>query len=345
MCATLWRLVLVGISCKTYALQTGGAAASALRSPTATEWRPIGALSDGYSKLVSEHYLPMAFVQAGILASGADIATQVMERHPAPTSPLAEFVVPYLQQLHLVAVPGAPSTPLADSLLPLLQSLHLIAAPSPLIVAHVLAMATVASTMSGAANAIWLRQLESAFPGRATREVAAKTLIHAVILASIINSAYLAGVPLLTAFYADGTLPSLAHPAAFLGGWNLDEFITLTQLEVRHPQPSIYIQLAWPHTPEMASHAFSRVHISRALQAWRRCLVPTLTLEPLRSFEPSHGQICMFIPYNTLAFKFVPPRVRPLTHAMVSATFNVAVSAVTLGYFDVWCERAAGALA
>ena len=39
-------------------------------------------------------------------------------------------------------------------------------------------------------------------------------------------------------------------------------------------------------------------------------------------------------------FKFVPPQVRPLTHAAISATFNVAVSAVTLGFFDTWCERA-----
>ena len=52
-------------------------------------------------------------------------------------------------------------------------------------------------------------------------------------------------------------------------------------------------------------------------------------------------EVCMFIPYNTLAFSFVPPRVRPLTHAMVSATFNVAVSAVTLGYWDAWVRGAA----
>ena len=49
----------------------------------------------------------------------------------------------------------------------------------------------------------------------------------------------------------------------------------------------------------------------------------------------------MFIPYNALAFKLVPPQVRPLTHAMVSATFNIAVSAVTLGYWATWCDRAA----
>ena len=139
--------------------------------------------------------------------------------------------------------------------------------------------------MSGGANAVWLRQLEEAFPGKAARMVAAKTLIHAVILASIINSAYLVGVPLITHSLAAGALPPLTDPSAYVAGWSLDEFITLTKLEV-----------------------------------------------------------AMFIPYNTLAFKFVPPRVRPLTHAMVSATFNVAVSAVTLGYFDAWCERAMHAI-
>jgi hypothetical protein len=94
-------------------------------------------------------------------------------------------------------------------------------------------------------------------------------MIHAVILASIINSAYLAGVPALTDIYSTG-LPITEG----CEGWTVPEFITLTK-------------------------------------------------------------------YNTLAFSFVPPRVRPLTHAMVSATFNVAVSAVTLGYWDAWVRGAA----
>ena len=104
-----------------------------------------------------------------------------------------------------------------------------------------------------------------------------KTMIHAVILASIINSAYLAGVPALTDIYSSG-LPITEG----VEGWTVPEFITLTKLEV-----------------------------------------------------------CMFIPYNTLAFSFVPPRVRPLTHAMVSATVNLAVSAGTLGYWDAWVRGAA----
>jgi len=189
----------------------------------------LSTLSDNYKQLTTDHYLLMAFLQAGFLASGADIATQTMESNPIDFS-------------------------------------------------HVAAMATVASTFSGAINAVWLRQLEQAFPGKANKEVATKTLIHAVILASIINSAYLVGVPLFSTCFSshNGILHLLPLDiATVFKGWNFDEFLTLTKLEV-----------------------------------------------------------AMFIPYNTLAFKFVPPQVRPLTHATISATFNVAVSAITLGYFD-----------
>merc|ERR1712106_64241 len=84
--------------------------------------------------------------------------------------------------------------------------------------AHVGAMAFVAATMSGAANAVWLRQLESAFPGTGGREVAFKTLIHAIIIASIINSAYLVGVPLLTRLAAEGSLAPHAVPACAAPG-------------------------------------------------------------------------------------------------------------------------------
>mmetsp|Transcript_2343 Transcript_2343/g.3486 ORF Transcript_2343/g.3486 Transcript_2343/m.3486 type:complete len:305 (-) Transcript_2343:190-1104(-) len=199
-------------------------------SPSALE-----KFSASYQTLTTNHYLPMAFLQAGILASSADMMTQTLEG-----STLASMNY-----------------------------------------AHVFAMASIASSMSGAMNAIWLKQLEAAFPGKAAKEVFAKTMIHAVILASIINSAYLVGVPYLTD-HVYLTLDSFS-PAALTGNWNMDEFITLTKLE-----------------------------------------------------------ICMFIPYNTLAFKFVPPSVRPLTHAAVSATFNVAVSAVTLGYFDKWVANAMG---
>ena len=182
-----------------------------------------------YKWLSRRNFLTLAFFQAAILASGADILTQTMESGSVDYS-------------------------------------------------HVAAMATIAATMSGVFNAMCLRELEAQWPGKGNIEVAMKTIIHATIIASIINSAYLACVPLLADdIYQWTGLPD-GNP---LSAWNLPEFITLTKLE-----------------------------------------------------------IAMFIPYNTLAFSFVPPQVRPLTHAMISASFNVAVSAVTLGYYDIWCSRA-----
>ena len=74
-------------------------------------------LLGGYASLQAEHYLAMAFLQAGVLASTADVATQSME------------------------------------------------AVATLDLGHVGAMATVAAVMSGAVNAVWLRQLEAHFPG------------------------------------------------------------------------------------------------------------------------------------------------------------------------------------
>lgn len=192
---------------------------------------PTRRLKVGYKWLSKRNYLQLAFVQAAVLASGADIATQTMEHGSASLD-----------------------------------------------MSHVAAMATVASTMSGAFNAVCLRKLEDEFPGKEKQNIVIKTVIHAVIIASIINSAYLAFVPMLANdIYHGAGLPQ-SNP---FEAWNLDDFITLTKLE-----------------------------------------------------------IAMFIPYNALAFTFVPPQVRPLTHAAISASFNIAVSAVTLGYFDVWCQRA-----
>ena len=182
----------------------------------------------------------------------------------------------------------------------------------PVDYAHVAAMATVAATMSGAVNAMWLRQLEERWPGREFTEVATKTIIHAVILASIINSAYLAGVPHIAALYGDayaelGLTASKAAPLA-------DAATVFRQA----------LASLWPAT--VASPTGASVSGGWDLDAFK-----TLTVLELG----------MFVPYNALAFTFVPPSVRPLTHAAVSATFNVCVSAVTLGYFDQWVHALA----
>jgi len=48
----------------------------------------------------------------------------------------------------------------------------------------------------------------------------------------------------------------------------------------------------------------------------------------------------MFLPYHLLAFNLVPPQIRPLTQAAMAGSFNVVVSAVTLGIFDIWVGEA-----
>jgi hypothetical protein len=143
---------------------------------------------------------------------------------------------------------------------------------------HVAAMIAVASTMSGVANAFWLRQLEENFPGTGAKQVFYKTTIHATIVAGIINSVYLAAVPFLATyvFHNGGEIDM----DIVTSGWSIPDFLVLTKIELG-----------------------------------------------------------MFVPYNIIAFKFISPTVRPLTHALMTATFNVAVSAVTLGYFDMWIHN------
>mmetsp|Transcript_14117 Transcript_14117/g.20855 ORF Transcript_14117/g.20855 Transcript_14117/m.20855 type:complete len:242 (-) Transcript_14117:2284-3009(-) len=46
----------------------------------------------------------------------------------------------------------------------------------------------------------------------------------------------------------------------------------------------------------------------------------------------------MFLPYHTVAFKLVHPNWRPLAQALMSGIFSIIVSAVTLGYHNVWYE-------
>ena len=74
-------------------------------------------------------------------------------------------------------------------------------------------------------------------------------MIHAVILASIINSAYLAGVPALTDIYSTGFPVTEGCE-----GWTLPEFVTLTKLEV-----CMFMRVhVWKSTSELESSPSSR---------------------------------------------------------------------------------------
>eukprot|EP00548_Thalassiothrix_antarctica_P009249 CAMPEP_0194156766 /NCGR_PEP_ID=MMETSP0152-20130528/69471_1 /TAXON_ID=1049557 /ORGANISM="Thalassiothrix antarctica, Strain L6-D1" /LENGTH=169 /DNA_ID=CAMNT_0038864675 /DNA_START=241 /DNA_END=753 /DNA_ORIENTATION=+ len=46
----------------------------------------------------------------------------------------------------------------------------------------------------------------------------------------------------------------------------------------------------------------------------------------------------MFLPYHSLAFKLIHPQWRPIAQAIMAGLFSVAVSAVTLGYFNIWID-------
>ena len=52
---------------------------AAVPATAPTTLGPAATLAAGYSRLTKEHYLPCAFAQAGVLASCADTATQLME--------------------------------------------------------------------------------------------------------------------------------------------------------------------------------------------------------------------------------------------------------------------------
>lgn len=133
---------------------------------------------------------------------------------------------------------------------------------------HVAAMGTLAFTVSGSLNALWLQFLEEKTPGASFQACASKTACDFACCATLFNSAYLGFVPVLTALYA---------------GVAFDE--------------------AW------------------ALCGWTKAgFQSAMMLEAIT-----------FTPYNMIAFRAVPPRLRPLSSALLSATCAIVVSGLTLG--------------
>lgn len=134
---------------------------------------------------------------------------------------------------------------------------------------HVAAMTILAAVLSGACNAKWLEWLESAVPGASQEAVLAKTTLDYCIAGVLANSAYLIGVPAITALLSGASCADVLAT----GGWTPESFRDVMLIEA-----------------------------------------------------------CTFGPYNLLAFKLVPPRLRPLSAATVSASCAIALSGVTLGF-------------
>merc|ERR1712046_111730 len=135
--------------------------------------------------------------------------------------------------------------------------------------AHCAAMATIAFTLSGALNALWLRFLEERVPGSSMPAIATKTACDYCFCATQFNSAYIALVPVLTALYS-GTPPDEAFQS---WGWTAAGFKTTMILEAS-----------------------------------------------------------TFSPYNLFAFRVVPPQLRPVSSATLSAACTIVISGLTLGY-------------
>lgn len=135
--------------------------------------------------------------------------------------------------------------------------------------AHVAAMATIAFSLSGSLNAVWLKFLEDRIPGGELPAISAKTFCDFLCCATCFNSAYLALVPVLTALYSGVPM----QEALSLMGWSLGGFQAAMALEAM-----------------------------------------------------------TFSPYNLFAFRTVPPPLRPLTSAILSATCTIVMSGLTLGF-------------
>jgi len=133
---------------------------------------------------------------------------------------------------------------------------------------HTAAMGTLAFTVSGSLNALWLDFLEEKTPGASIQACASKTACDFACCATLFNSAYLGLVPVLTALYAGAAFDE----AWTLFGWTKAGFQSAMMLEA-----------------------------------------------------------ITFMPYNMIAFRAVPPRLRPLSSALLSATCAIVVSGLTLG--------------
>jgi hypothetical protein len=131
--------------------------------------------------------------------------------------------------------------------------------------AHVVAMALSASVLGGIFDTIWLQIIEREVPGTNIAAVLTKTVADFVIAGTLVNSAYLLGVPILTAALSGMPLP---HP--LFEGWTLDQFASAMRLE-----------------------------------------------------------LFTYTPYDLFAFRLIPPEIRPLAMAVVSAINTIVLSGIT----------------
>ena len=176
-------------------------------------------------------------------------------------------------------------------------------------VGHAAAMALTAATLSGACNALWLRKLEDTWPGTGTYAVVSKSLADYLVCAPLVLSGYLVLVPLLTLLFGGASrCRSNSNPHA-----------NPTPHPPPHPPRH---RLALALTLTGASLDAVGASLSSASFGWTQ-----------EGFQCAMLlNLCTFQPYNLLQFSCVPPSLRPLGGACVSAASTVLLSGITLGY-------------
>lgn len=168
---------------------------------------------------------PVAFSFLLLLASasalsslGSSLGAQVRQLSRAPITKRSIWTAEYRH----VALAGMQAGALGGISDAVSQRMHAL----PVDFAHVSAMAVLACLLSGALNAVWMRDLESRFPGPTKRAVALKTITDYCCCATSFNAAFLIFVPFLTAVF-DGSSPEWAPLESF----NLADFASLMRLE------------------------------------------------------------------------------------------------------------------
>ena len=211
------------------------------------------------------------------LALVASVTALQSMRVPPPSLILAPSPTPGTLELYnrlsresAVGLAGMQSFVLASVADSASQFMH----GGPVDPAHVAAMATCASLFSGAMNVPWLQALEHHIPGSSLGAVGFKSLADFAICAPVVNSLYLAGVPLLTSLYGGHSV--LDTVGAERCGWSAEALACAMLLN-----------------------------------------------------------LCTFQPWNLVQFACVPPRLRPLGSACVSASATIVLSGITLGYAEI----------
>ena len=164
--------------------------------------------------------LPLAALVLGLSTGAAGIATspELLPKDARLGARLTAYGRSYraLSKEHYLATATVQSGVLRGASDALAQTMHGV----PVDLHHVASIATLGTLVSGYGGALWLRHLEE-WRGSDTSlgTVASKAATDFTHWAPVANSAYLLGVPLLTAAYAGGAIDLCAALSTWAAGF------------------------------------------------------------------------------------------------------------------------------